>query len=114
MAIYELALPGSSTKSCSVAGFSSTFDEHTPDYSPDGTQLAFASTRSGTEEIRIANRDGTNALQLTSMGGPQCSNPRWSPDGRTLLFNSRRDGSADLYLIQPDTGRLNQLTNDPA
>ena len=29
----------------------STFDEDTPDYSPDGTRLAFASTRSGTEEF---------------------------------------------------------------
>ena len=79
-------------------------------YSPDGKRLAFASTRSGSEEIWIANRDGSNPLQLTSMGGPQCSNPQWSPDGRTILFDSRREGSADLYLLQPDTGKLTRLT----
>jgi len=49
---------------------------------------------------------------ITSMGGPQCSNPRWSPDGRTILFNSRREGSADLYTLVPETRELHQLTSD--
>ena len=113
-ALYELALPESPAQPVALAAFSSTFDEHTPHYSPDGKRLAFASTRSGTEEIRIANRDGSNPLQVTSMGGPQCSNPQWSPDGRTILFDSRRAGSADLYLLQPDTGKLTRLTDHPA
>jgi Tol biopolymer transport system component len=113
-ALYELALPGPPVTPVALAAFSSTFDEHTPHYSPDGKRLAFASTRSGTEEIWIANRDGSNPLQLTSMGGPQCSNPQWSPDGRTILFDSRRPGSGDLYLLQPDTGKLTRLTDDPA
>src|SRR5436190_19409571 len=85
-----------------------------PDHSPDGNRLAFASTRSGAEEIWLANADGSKPMQITSMGGPQCSNPRWSPDGRTILFNSRRDGSADLYLLIPDTGELHKITNHPA
>jgi Tol biopolymer transport system component/DNA-binding winged helix-turn-helix (wHTH) protein len=112
--LYGLALTGTPATPVALAAFSSTFDEHTPDYSPDGKRLAFASTRSGTEEIWIANGDGSNPLQMTSMGGPQCSNPDWSPDGRTILFNSRRTGSADLYLLQPDTGKLTRLTDHPA
>jgi Tol biopolymer transport system component/DNA-binding winged helix-turn-helix (wHTH) protein len=92
----------------------STLDEMTPDYSPDGKRLAFASTRSGAEEIWVANTDGSNPIQVTSMGGPQCSNPRWSPDGRKILFNSRRDGSSDLYLLDPETVELRRITSDPA
>ena len=92
----------------------STLDEQTPDYSPDGKWLAFASTRSGVEEIWLANADGSNPKQITFMGGPQCSNPRWSPNSRRILFNSRRDGSADLYLLAPDTGELHKITNHPA
>ena len=92
----------------------STLDEHTPDYSPDGKRIAFASTRSGSEEIWISDADGLNPVQMTSMGGPQCANPRWSPDGQTILFNSRREGSADLYLLRPDTGELRRITDDPA
>ena len=91
----------------------STLDEQTPDYSPDGKWLAFASTRSGVEEIWLANADGSNPKQITFMGGPQCSNPRWSPDSRRILFNSRRDGSADLYLLAPDTGELQKNYQPP-
>jgi Tol biopolymer transport system component len=112
-ALYELPLQGPPATPVALAAFSSTFDEQTPNYSPDGQRLAFASTRSGSEEIWIANRDGSNPLQVTSMGGPQCSNPQWSPDGLTLLFSSRRAGAGDLYLLQPDTGKLTQLTKDP-
>ncbi|CAN5896811.1 winged helix-turn-helix domain-containing protein [soil metagenome] len=112
-ALYELALSGTSAAPMATGAFSSTFEEHTAAYSPDGSRLAFASTRSGSEEIWIANRDGSNPLQVTSMGGPQCANPQWSPAGRTILFNSRRAGSADLYLLQPDSGKLTQLTNHP-
>jgi Tol biopolymer transport system component/DNA-binding winged helix-turn-helix (wHTH) protein len=90
----------------------STLDEMTPDYSPDGSRLAFASTRSGAEEIWLANADGSKPKQFTFMGGPQCSNPRWSRDG-LILFNSRREGSADLYLLDPETSEVRRLTNYP-
>jgi Tol biopolymer transport system component len=111
--LWKLAL-GGQAKAVTGPLAASTFDEHTPDYSPDGKRLAFASTRSGAEEIWVSDADGSNPMQMTSMGGPQCANPRWSPDGRTILFNSRREGSADLYLLRPDTGELRRITDDPA
>ena len=111
--LIEIPLSGTSQPK-RVSGLSSTLDEHTPHYSPDGERLAFASTRSGTEEIWIANSDGTNPLKMTSMGGPQCSNPQWSPDGERIVFNSRREGTADLYLLQPDTGEVHRITHDPS
>jgi Tol biopolymer transport system component/DNA-binding winged helix-turn-helix (wHTH) protein len=91
----------------------STFDEETPDYSPDGKRLVFTSTRSGAIEIWISNVDGSNPAQITSMRGPQCGNPSWSRDGRRILFNSRREGSADLYLLSPDSGEMRRITSDP-
>jgi Tol biopolymer transport system component len=111
--LWKLTL-GGQAKGVTGPFAASIFDEHTPDYSPDGKRLAFASTRSGTEEIWVSDADGSNPMQVTSMGGPQCANPRWSPDGRTILFNSRRKGSADLYLLRPDTGELRRITDDPA
>ncbi len=91
----------------------STLDEETPDYSPDGRRLAFASTRTGVEELWLANSDGSNPKQMTFTGGPQCSNPRWSRDGRLILFNSRSKGSSDLYLLDPEIGEVRRLTNHP-
>ena len=108
--LFEIPLSGT-LQGRILAGSSSTFDEHTPDYSPDGARLAFASTRSGTEEIWIANRDGTNAQQRTTVGGRQCSNPRWSPDGLTIVFNSRLEGTADLYVLRPDSGEVRRITD---
>jgi len=88
----------------------STFDEHTPDYAPDGKRLAFASTRTGTEEIWISDVDGTNARQMTTMGGPLCANPRWSPDGRHIAFDAIKDGERDIFLIDVRTAEVRRLT----
>ena len=110
--LFEAPLSGGSPQPLAGSGFSSTFDEQTPHYSPDGARVAFTSTRSGVEEIWVANRDGSHPQQVTSIGGPQCSNPQWSLDGRTILFNSRREGSADLYTLVPETGELHRLTSD--
>lgn len=113
-ALWKLPLPASRGALVPVPVASSTYDEHTPDYSPDGKRLAFASNRSGYEEIWIAKADGSDPKQVTSMNGPLCANPRWSPDGTTILFNSRREGTADLYLLTPGTGEVRRITDDPA
>ena len=68
-ALYEAPLSGSSHQPLAGSGFSSTFDEATPHYSPDGTRIAFSSTRSGVEEIWIANRDGSKPQQVTLVRG---------------------------------------------
>jgi eukaryotic-like serine/threonine-protein kinase len=111
--LYEVPISGA-TPPKAQATLSSTFDEHTPHYSPDGKQLAFASTRTGSEEIWISNSDGTNPVKMTAVGGPQCSNPQWSPTERMIVFNSRRGGSADLYTLQPDSGKVSPLTDGPS
>ena len=111
-ALYEVPLSGNSHRPLPGSGFSSTFDEATPHYSPDGARIAFSSTRSGVEEIWIANRDGSEPEQVTSIEGSQCSNPQWSPNGRSILFNSRREGSSDLYTLVPETGELRRLTTE--
>ena len=113
-ALWKLPLTAAHGGLVPVPVASSTYDELTPDYSPDGKRLAFTSNRSGDEEIWIANADGSNPEQVTAMKGPLCANPRWSPDGRRILFNSRREGSADLYLLTPDTGAVRRITDDPA
>jgi Tol biopolymer transport system component/DNA-binding winged helix-turn-helix (wHTH) protein len=92
----------------------STLAEHMVAYSSDGKRVAFSSTRSGSEELWIANVDGTGLRQVTSTGGPVCSNPQWSPDDRVIVFDSAREGSRDLYLLTPDTLELRRLTQDPA
>ena len=91
----------------------STLDDHTPDYSPDGKHIAFASTRSGSAEIWIAGSDGASPVRLTHMNGPATSNPRWSPDGKTILFQSSKAGAADIYALDPATSGVSQISPIP-
>jgi Tol biopolymer transport system component/DNA-binding winged helix-turn-helix (wHTH) protein len=111
--IWRLPLPASKGQGPTLL-VASTFDEHNPDFSADGKRITFTSTRSGTEEIWVANADGSEATQMTSFGGPNTSNSRWSTDGRTILFNSRRSGSSDLYVLDVATRSTRRLTDDPS
>ena len=92
----------------------STLDETGPSYSPDGNQVVFTSTRTGFEELWIADVDGSNLRQMTSMGGPHCGNVQWAPDGQSILFASTREGTTDLYLLIPRTREIRRLSSDPA
>jgi len=82
-----------------------------PQFSPDGRRVAFNSRRSGDTEIWLADPDGTNAVQLTSMrGAPGTGYPHWSPNGERLVFHSNRD----VYVIPASGGKAQNLTSHPA
>jgi Tol biopolymer transport system component len=110
--IWRVRVPASAADRGPTLLIASTFDDHNPDLSADGTRITFTSTRSGTEEIWVANADGSEATQMTSVGGANTSNTRWSRDGRTILFNSRRSGSSDLYVLDVATRSVQRLTDD--
>src|SRR5262249_39965851 len=87
--------------------------EEFPSWSPDGKKLLFTSTRSGSQEIWVANADGSEPKQLTSASG-LVQHPSWSPDGKRTLYNSNREGSQDIYVMDADGSNVRRLTTDPA
>jgi len=86
-------------------------DDH-PQYSPDGTKIAFVSRRSGTYEVWLCANDGSNPVRLTSMRGPVVVGPRWSPDGRRIAFFATTGpaGSYLTYMMDAEGGRPSRLT----
>ncbi len=56
-----------------------------PEWSPDGTRIAFQSDRDGTEAIYIMNVDGSDQMRV-SPPGTRARQPSWSPDGTQILF----------------------------
>jgi len=60
-----------------------------PRWSPDGSQIAFASDRGGGYEIWICNADGSNLHQITFQVNPVSGSsfPTWSPDGKRLIYD---------------------------
>jgi Tol biopolymer transport system component len=97
-----------------VKVISSTQYDSSPEYSPDGSRVAFRSTRSGTNEIWVTDAEGRTPVQLTRFGGPLTGCPRWSPDGMRLAFDTRPDGQADIYVIGSNGGVPRRLTTSPA
>jgi Tol biopolymer transport system component/DNA-binding winged helix-turn-helix (wHTH) protein len=85
---------------------------HSPDLSPDESQLAFVSTRSGGAEVWTAARDGSNARQLTTFGRASMRAPRWSPDGRSILISATVNGRPDLYTFDVTSQSMTRLTDD--
>jgi Tol biopolymer transport system component len=89
---------------------SSSYD-YGPSFSPDGTRLAFTSSRGGTQEEWLADADGGNPRQLTHLGAHVAGPPRWSPDGKRIVFHARVPDAAQIYVIDADDGLPRRITN---
>jgi Tol biopolymer transport system component len=70
-----------------------------PAWSPDGSRIAYESTKSGNSEIWVMNTDGTGEPVNVSQHEAWDSNPAWSPDGTQITFTSRRAGQDDVWAV---------------
>jgi dipeptidyl aminopeptidase/acylaminoacyl peptidase len=93
----------------------SSFWDIQPQFSPDGTQLVFTSSRSGESlNIWLASADGSNAHQLTHGPGTVQGSPSWSPDGRHIAFDATGDdGRLAVWTIDADGGSPRRITTGP-
>ncbi len=90
----------------------STRMESGPQFSPDGSKIAFESTRSGAYEVWVCRSDGSSFRQLTHFNSAVTGTPRWSPDGQQIAFDSRPAGNADIFVIDFQGGPPRKLTNE--
>jgi serine/threonine protein kinase len=84
-----------------------------PRFSPDGAQIAFASTRSGDgTDIWICRRDGSQPAKVSSFEQIHSSgSPNWSPDGKRIAYDTtfpKTPGS--IYISDTLGGRPQRLT----
>ncbi len=70
-----------------------------PDWSPDGTRVAFTSREEGNYEIYIVGANGAGRTRLTTAGGTNVA-PTWSPDGRWIAYLSDRGGQWAVWLVR--------------
>jgi len=84
-------------------------EDESPEWSPDGKKIAFASNRDGAKNIYVMNADGSDVVRLTN-GSVGDEAPVWSPDGTRILFGSMRDGNLEIYIMNSDGSEQKRLT----
>lgn len=87
---------------------SDNYDDDTPAWSPDGSQIVYESFRN-TWVIMIMNADGSEPFQLTR-SGVNSVHPHWSPDGETIAYAQGINGAREIF-IQRRGEEARQVSN---
>jgi hypothetical protein len=92
--------------------------DYQPSWSPDGSKIAFTSTRDGENngwyEVYVMNADGSGQTRLTN--NPAYDQfPSWSPDGSKIAFASYTENrnNGKIYVMNAGGSGQTRLTNDP-
>jgi imidazolonepropionase-like amidohydrolase/Tol biopolymer transport system component len=87
-----------------------------PQFSPDGSRIAYVSDGGGNEQIWIMNADGTEASAFTDEDKARVTEPIWDPSGPYILarrrtVDTRSIGVTELWQYHLDGGSGLALTS---
>jgi Tol biopolymer transport system component len=77
-----------------------------PAFSPDGKKLVFISDRNGSENVWVANADGTKPRAITTTERENYMSPAWAPDGEYVIAAK----GAQLWMYHESGGSGVQMT----
>ncbi len=87
-------------------------DDTEPTVSPDGTKIAWTTTRGGSKNIAVMDITGDNQAVITDNIGED-SQPAWTSDSRSIAFYSVRNSSRGVYIMNSNgTGQRPLLVSD--
>jgi TolB protein len=81
-----------------------------PSFSPNGSQLAFCSGRTGSPQIYVMGSGGGQARRV-SFKGSYNTQPVWSPKGDKIAYTGRVDGRFQVFVVAADGGEATQITS---
>jgi Tol biopolymer transport system component len=79
--------------------------EDDPDWSSNGSMIAFSAREGGNQDIYVINSDGSDLARVTIHPGTD-QHPDWSTDGTKIVFSSTRDDDRikDIFVIDLTQG----------
>lgn len=86
-------------------------NDRQPDWSPDGSKIAFSRIIEDNREIFVMDNDGSDQQNITNNPAEDVA-PGWSPDGMKIAFTSDRDGDKEIFVTYPTTNNIRQLTHN--
>jgi TolB protein len=87
----------------------SSWDEVSPTWAPDGSQIAFVSNRTGNPQIYVVAAGGGDPRRLT-MAGAYNTSPRWGRNGQ-IVFAGMDGFQSDIFTVDLG-GNITRLTQD--
>ena len=89
-----------------------TGDDATPNWSPDGSRIAYTSTAvSPAGSVHVMDADGSNVHSIT---GPGSANPAWSPNGQKIVFDQQMPAGGGIFIVNADGSGPVNVTNNAA
>jgi imidazolonepropionase-like amidohydrolase/Tol biopolymer transport system component len=93
--IYTLPIAGGEARRI-IGGISF---ESQPRFSPDGKRIVYLSDKSGSEQVWVADADGSNAKALTKGRNQSFVSPSWTVDGQYVIASQTGD-SISTYALK--------------
>ncbi|HVO32232.1 MAG TPA: S9 family peptidase [bacterium] len=95
------------------------WNDSDPQWSPEGTKIAFVSDRTGkafdegrNTDVWVIDAAGGPLTRISDHAGPD-NQPRWSPDGKTIAFVAALEGKAHPKIwVAPATGGASHQVAD--
>src|SRR5207237_8539406 len=82
-----------------------------PAWSPDGTRIAFSSSRSGDPEVYVGDASGASPKRITSFKGPDVSTTWNRKTGAQISWVSGRTGLPQIDIMEADGSNAQQVTD---
>jgi Tol biopolymer transport system component len=80
-----------------------------PSWSPNGTQILFASDVEGAKNLFVANLDGSDLRRVTNFDSLR-GRSDWSPDGAWMVTYSGEAWKREVFIFRPDFSDLRRLS----
>lgn len=105
--VYRVAAAGGAAEALTQeSGVAVNFH---PQFSPDGSQIAFVSDRAGQNNLWVMGADGSNSRAVFTDLDTRVVEPTWTADGRHIVVRQQGRRGSGIWMYPADGGEGREL-----